>query len=212
MDGSDANVRIVVRDQLLDALIGHIRRRGDDYLAQMAERIVGVVRANDDRIVDAAVAHDVAMFADFDLSRGKQKPANSELRAAAVSALTTTSYLRSELGERGADWSTLKLSAWKRSTPSAGASTAAKWKEEEWKEEVLQSTWRECLRGDQPLGADHLAFVRRARTIDDAALRLIYFATREKRQHDEIFENFRKQVKRQMLRAHPWTEDSKSAT
>jgi hypothetical protein len=95
--GEIPDAGIVVRDQLLDAIVAHIRRRGDGHLAELSERIIGVVRANDDRLAEADVGADVAMFAAMDLSRGKTHAPYEILDTAAKKAWLTEGCLRAHL-------------------------------------------------------------------------------------------------------------------
>jgi hypothetical protein len=78
--------RVDVRDQLLDAIVGHVRRR-DPYLAELADRILGVVRANDGHVEESGLRADVAAFAEMNLGRGKRKPASAFLRQARFDAI-----------------------------------------------------------------------------------------------------------------------------
>jgi hypothetical protein len=108
-----ADPRVAVRDQLLDAIVSHVRRRGDDYLAQLIRRILVVVRANDDRIDEAAVAAEVSLAKpqptcsgaprSFKPSTGPRPRAWFEARATAIfrpSALHGHTGVTMEDGER----------------------------------------------------------------------------------------------------------------
>jgi hypothetical protein len=173
------DARIAIRDQLLGAIIEHLRPR-DAYMAQLADRIVGVVRANDDRIEASGVLADIKAFAAMDRSRGKAPKPSAFLRETKRDLLMTIGCLHSVLGGY------------------PGRPTPAEW------EEVIQETWRECFPRGEALDAKSVISVLRMRTIAGKALRLVYWATRPRRQRQERFVDFRKQLSRQKLRPHPW--------
>lgn len=174
--------RIAVRDQLLDGIVKHLRAR-DERLAGLVGRIIGVIRANDDRVADAGVSADVQAFAEMDLSRGKSPRASGSLREARLSWYTMTLCLR-DVAPVGSP---------KRFKP-------------EW-EAAVQAVWRECFPGSEPLDPKDpkaLPWVLRAGDLESKALRLVFLATRSRRRRQEQFEDFRKQVLRQTIKPHPW--------
>jgi len=170
--------------------VGHLRRRGDDYLANLVVEIVGVVRANDDRIKEAGVAADVKAFGEMDLSRGKLKPGGPLRKARAK-----VDAVMCELG----------LLSRAIPTKAAPKATAESW------EDAVQYVWQGALRQRDPLTAEHLEWVLEEVETEGKAMRLVFLATRSTRRRQEPFEDFRKQVNRQKLRAHPWiVRDTKS--
>jgi hypothetical protein len=175
------DARIAIRDQLLGAVIEHLRRRGDAYLAQLVDRIVGVVRAHEGRIEDnAALAAEVTAFARMDLSRGKRKPipeGPGTIRAAKFDSWMVEGYLRTAEAERG---------------PGEPLPV------------LIQEVWQEALRGAPPLSPAQVQQVLRLKTLEGKALRLVFWATRRVRRRQERFEDFRKQVSRYKVRPHPW--------
>jgi len=112
--------RTAVRDRLLDGIVKHLRAR-DGHLAGLVERIVGVVRANDDRIVEAEVSGDVQAFAEMDLSPGKAPKSDASVRKAKLAVFMTTGFLRDTLDSH------------------LRPPTKPQW------EEIVQEAWRECF-------------------------------------------------------------------
>jgi hypothetical protein len=175
--------RVIVRDQLLDAIVGHLRYR-DAYLAQLVERITGVVRANNDWIEDSSVSADVSAFAEMDLRRGKAK-SWGPLHKAKLQVETSALYLRTALSEIPKDTT-------------------------ENRQNAVQEAWRSSLRQHDSLTTEQLTEVLGEADTGAMAMRLVFLATRSGRHRQERFEDFRRQVNRQKLRAHPWiVRDSK---
>jgi hypothetical protein len=183
--GEGPDARVSIRDDTFDAIIAHLRRRDPDY-AVLVERIVGLIRANDDRIEESRLAADVQGFAEMELGRRKPKPW-SALRAARLSFDATANYLRIFAED---------FRACAQRAPEA----------EDWKR-VVERAWREGLKQPEPLPAVPLqetVELLEKGDVDAAAMRLVFFATRLRRDRQERFEDFRTQVMRQKLRAHPW--------
>lgn len=180
--------RVVVRDQLLDAILGHLQRRGDGQLSQLVARIIGVVRGNDGgRIEESRLEADVAAFAAMDLGRGKQKSPGF-FREAKILVDSASGQLR-----RLAEW-----------MPNAST---------EIHRSRIQEVWQEMLEQQTPLTPEEIEQVLAHAEREDQAIRLVFFATRSKRSSKELFDDFRTQVNRQELRAHPWiVGDTKSQT
>jgi hypothetical protein len=183
--GHGQETRLAAMDQIIDAVVGHLRRRGDPHFAELVERITNLARANADRIEDSGLMADIRAFAEMDLSRGKSpKPADALQRAARDAAMTTR-YLEAEF------------------VGYVGQRTREDWAA------AVQRAWRECFNRDAPLPVDSLAWtLLRARSSREIALRLTCLANESKRvsrsqsrRRQDRFKDFRKLVLRQKLGA-----------
>lgn len=171
--------RIAIRDRLIRGIIGHLKRRGDPTLTSLVERAAGLVWENDDWLTDSRIGLDIRAFARMDLSRGKQKGANTgpgTIRAAKRAALLVESYIRTAEDERDPD-----------DDPNV----------------PIQGAWRECLGGAEPLDGARVQQVLKLKTIEGKAIRLVFWATRKHRSQQR-FVDFRKQIASYSNRPHPW--------
>ena len=176
----ELQARIAIRDRLIRGIIGHLKRRGDSSLTNLVERAAGLVWANDNRLTDSHVGRDIRAFAQMDLSRGKQKRADTgpgTVRAAKRNTWLVESYIRTAEEERDPD-----------ADPDA----------------PIQGAWRECLHGAEPLDAARVQQVLKLKTAEGKATRLVFWATRKHRRRQERFVDFRKQIGRYSDRPHPW--------
>jgi hypothetical protein len=193
--GHGQETRLAAMDQILDAVVGHLRRRGDPHFADVVERITNLARANAGRIEDSGLMADIRAFAEMDLSRGKSPKPTASLQRAARDAAMTAGYLEAEF------------------VGYVGQRTQEDWAA------AVQKAWRECFNREASLPVEALTWaLLRARSARDIALRLTFLAneprrssrSRNRRRQDR-FKDFRKLVLGQKLRAHPWIGgDSKS--
>src|SRR5687767_15045859 len=93
MGDDEAHAKLAIREDLLDAIAGHIRGR-DPELSKLVARITAPVRANGDRMEGSGLAADVEASGAMSLGRGKMKPSTSPLREARMAVDTISVVLR----------------------------------------------------------------------------------------------------------------------
>jgi hypothetical protein len=185
--GHGQETRLAAMGQIVDAIVRHLRRRGDLHFAELVERITNLARANAARIDDSGLMAEIRAFAEMDLSRGKSPKPAASLQRATRDAAMTAGYLEAEF------------------VGYVGQRTREDWAA------AAQRAWRECFNREAPLPAESLAWaLRRARSARDIALRLTFLANESTRasrsrgrRRQDLFKEFRKLVLAQKLRAHP---------
>lgn len=209
----DPEARVAVRDRLLDAIVGHLDRRGDPHFAELCRRIIGLVRDNDGRIDESRLGAEIAMFAEMDLSRGKMHAPYVPLDDAVKKTWVVEGCLRAHLRDLAGQDPLVRLA---RGEPELTDSEMRRLDDprqvpRETCTAAVRATWAECFPGRPSLNEQELRRVSRGKAVGSMAVRLTWNGLGIGQGYRE-YDDFRRSIARHKVRPNPWTVDRRSAT